>query len=48
MSAIMSQLHLDHLNLSRVLEVLKDKLVSLKAGERPDYTAATVCSHVYS
>ncbi len=37
MSTIMSQLHLDHLNLSRLLEVLKDKLVSLKAGERPDY-----------
>lgn len=37
MSTIMSQLHLDHMNLSRLLEVLKDKLVRLKAGERPDY-----------
>lgn len=37
MSTIMSQLHLDHLNLSRLLEVLKDKLEDLKAGERPDY-----------
>lgn len=37
MSTIMSQLHLDHLNLSRLLEVLKDKLVCLREGERPDY-----------
>ncbi len=37
MSTIMSQLHLDHMNLSRLLEVLKDKLVRLKSGERPDY-----------
>ncbi|SEG11381.1 hemerythrin domain-containing protein [Oceanospirillum linum] len=37
MSTIMSQLHLDHLSLSRLLDVLKDKLVSLKAGENPDY-----------
>jgi len=37
MSHIMSQLHLDHLNLSRLLNVLKDKLDRLKAGERPDY-----------
>lgn len=37
MSEIMSQLHLDHVNLSRLLDVLKAKLVDLKAGERPDY-----------
>jgi hemerythrin-like domain-containing protein len=37
MNAIMTQLHQDHINLSRLLTVLKNKLVELKEGERPDY-----------
>lgn len=37
MTAIMSQLHQDHLNLSRLLDLLKEKSDRLQAGERPDY-----------
>jgi len=37
MSTIMAQLHQDHINLSRLLGVLKTKLAGLKSGERPDY-----------
>ncbi|OPX57141.1 hypothetical protein BTE48_00885 [Oceanospirillum multiglobuliferum] len=34
---MMAQLHQDHLNLSRLLGVLKHKLALLKGGERPNY-----------
>lgn len=37
MATIMAQLHQDHLNMSRLLGVLKHKVAQLKAGERPNY-----------
>lgn len=37
MAEIMTQLHQDHINLSRLLAVLKSRLAQLNAGERPDY-----------